>query len=431
MANETKTRDAEVRPIEVSVEAQGGVGALTLPKGAQVQTVADRLPGRHRARRPLRERLGGDLGLLVSFILLVVVPMTFAGIYFGFIASNIYVSESKFAVRGSVEKLPGGSAGASAAAAGPLANLGSLMAVNNNQDAFVVADYIRSMPLVQKLDRDRNLHSLFMRNDTDPISRLADGYSIEKLQRYWDKMVTTTVDNISGILTLKVQAFTAEDALTLSNVLLAESETLVNEISDRRLRDSVKFAKEEVAHSEERLQAARLAVEQFRNQSGLVDPVKQTEATLKLLMGLKTERLGMMNELTIARRTLNEKAPSVQVLSSRVKAMSDQIEGLERLVTSQQEGAKTASRALFQFEGFELERLFAEKLYLVSQAALERARVNAERQQLYLVTFVKPALAESALYPRRITNIILVGVCAAAIWSILCLIGAAVKDHLA
>ena len=52
---------------------------------------------------------------------------------------------------------------------------------------------------------------------------------------------------------------------------------------------------------------------------------------LTLTTVLKTERIQLENELAAARRTLSEQAPSVQVLGARLKAMSDQIAGLERI----------------------------------------------------------------------------------------------------
>lgn len=415
---DTKTSSPQLR---LAPLPQGG--ELARFGRSDVAGIPPRLPGIRPPARAATKRLTGSFGFGLSFIACVLLPTAFAAVYYGLIASNIYVSEAKFAVRGAVERLPG------VGGSGLAGVMNSLVAVNNNQDAYIVSNYIKSTPLVEKLERENGLQALYGRNDIDFLARLKDGASVEDLRHYWDRTVTTYVDNISGILTLQVQAFSAQDALTLSNAVLGASEALVNEMSARRLADTLKYASDEVTRAEQRLQAARLAIQEFRNRSGLVDPVKQTESTLMLLTQLRSERIQLENELATARRTLTDKAPSVQVLGARLKAMTDQIQGMEKLVTSQSAADRPASRALFQYEGLELERQFAEKLYLISQAALERARMNAERQQLYLVTFVKPALAEDALYPRRVANVILVFVLAGAIWSILSLIVAGVKDH--
>jgi capsular polysaccharide transport system permease protein len=425
--DDTKTRSTS--RLGVSGLSQGG--ALTQSRRSEL-VGASRAGGGliediDASDNPRRFTLSGAWGMVLSFFIIVVVPTALAGAYYGVIASNVYVSESKFAIRGSTEKLP---AGGGASAAGPMAGaLSSLSAVNNSQDSYVVASYIKSTPMVEKLDREKDLHTIFARNDIDFISRLKSGSSIEVLRRYWETMVVPSVDNLSGILTLKVEAFSPGDALTISKAVLAASEQLVNEMSVRRLADAVKNANEEVTRSEQRLQAARLAMQAFRNSSGQIDPVKQSESTLTLLSGLRSEQLKLENELATSRRTLNDQSPTVQVLTSRLQAMTDQVKGLERMVTSQTGTDQTASRALFQYEGLEVERQFAEKLYLISEAGLERARMNASRQQLYFVTFVEPNLAEKPMYPRRLSSILVVLICAAAIWSILSLLVATVKDH--
>ena len=383
------------------------------------------LPDARRGGRGLS--LSGTFGLLLSFFFFVVVPTALAGIYYGAIASNVYLSEAKFAIRGATEKLPSGGA----SAAGGLPGIPSgLSSMSNSQDAYVVADYIRSTPLVEKLDRDSNLHTLFARNDVDFLSRLRTGSSVEALRRYWETMVYPSVDGISGILTLRVEAYSPEDALTISRAVLAESEALVNAMSQRRLADAVKNATEEVTRSEQRLQAARLAVQAFRNSSGQIDPVRQSEGTLNLLAVLRSDQAKFENEISASRRTLNDDSPSLQVLNARLKAVNDQIKTVERTVTSESAADQTASRALFQYEGLEVERQFAEKLYLISQAGLERARMNAARQQLYFITFVEPSLAEKPTYPLRLHNVMIVLMCAASLWSILSLLVATIKDHL-
>jgi capsular polysaccharide transport system permease protein len=369
----------------------------------------------------LGARLTGSLGLGLSFTLFVLVPTLLAGWYFTFVASDIFVSESRFAVRGAVEKMPG-----SAAALGPLASFATM---NSNQDAFIVSNYLQSQPLVDKLEREQGLRDRFTRTEIDPVARLHENSTAEELKAYWNKMVWPAIDNISGIITLQMKAFSAQDALALSQAAIKASEDLVNEISARKRNDAVSFAMGEVSRAERRLQGARLALQEFRDRVGVLDPVRSAQATSTLVAQLKSERIALENEVATARRSLSENAPSLQVLNARLRAMSDQIQTLENQITSANANDRTSSRVLYQYEGLELEREFAEKFYTISQTALERARITADRQQLYLVTFVPPALAEKALFPKRIADITLVFACSFALWSIASMLAATVKDH--
>lgn len=416
---------------DVETDIQARIDPLPLPQSGAVAKAPgrrgelaeiERKPGRIRRVRVL-SATSGIGGLLSSFLLMVLVPTIAAGLYYGLMVSDVYVSEAKFAVRGTAEKLPSSSSAA-------LAMFSSVSSMNSNQEAYVLANYIQSRPLIEKMEKQVGVRDIFTRPDIDPLSRLSADAPAERLRRYWDKMVVASIDNLSGVLNLEVRAFRPQDALAIAQAILVESETLVNDISRRKRTDTVAFAREEVARAEKRLKDARIAIEEFRNESGTLDPVKSAEASSRVLIALRTQKMDFENEIATARRTLSESSPSVQILSSRLKAMNDQIATMESQLTSRGEGGDNpASRKLARYEGLELEREFAEKVYVLTLASLERSRIEADRQQLYLVTFVPPGLAERSLFPNRPAATAVVFACAIAIWSVLALLVAAVKDH--
>ena len=87
------------------------------------------------------------------------------------------------------------------------------------------------------------------------------------------------------------------------------------------------------------------------------------------------------------------------------------------------------SRVLGSYEQLESERKFAETAYQHALAALDRARGNADRQQVYIAGFVPPSLAEEALYPRRWRSLGLVALLGFALWAIGGLAVQSIRDH--
>jgi capsular polysaccharide transport system permease protein len=63
------------------------------------------------------------------------------------------------------------------------------------------------------------------------------------------------------------------------------------------------------------------------------------------------------------------------------------------------------ARQLASFERLMLEREFADKQLASATASLETARLEAQRQQLFLSRIVEPNLAVYPLYPRKLTNV--------------------------
>jgi capsular polysaccharide transport system permease protein len=82
-----------------------------------------------------------------SFIVVVLAPLVTSCVYFGFLASDQFGSETRFAVRGATELLPGSDV---LAASG----LSILTSLNSNQDVYIVADYIDSRSMIDDLSKE-------------------------------------------------------------------------------------------------------------------------------------------------------------------------------------------------------------------------------------------------------------------------------------
>ena len=92
-------------------------------------------------------------------------------------------------------------------------------------------------------------------------------------------------------------------------------------------------------------------------------------------------------------------------------------------------GRQTLGGLVANYEELVVDREFAEKTYVSALSALERARIEADRQQRYVAAFVRPTLPEDALYPRRIVACITVFAISLVLWALGVLIVYAIRDH--
>jgi capsular polysaccharide transport system permease protein len=76
-----------------------------------------------------------------------------------------------------------------------------------------------------------------------------------------------------------------------------------------------------------------------------------------------------------------------------------------------------------------LEKTFAERQLATSLAALENARNEAQRQQLYLETLVQPNMPDRAIEPRRLRTVGMVFLLGLILWGVLSLVVSSVKEH--
>ncbi|MBS7544282.1 hypothetical protein [Ancylobacter oerskovii] len=333
----------------------------------------------------------------LSFLLCVVVPSVLLIIYYGFIASSQYYSEARFAVRaGDTTSLD------------TVTALTGLPSVTQFQDSTIVVEYLKSRAIVEALEQKIQLSKLFNRSGVDWFSRLDEGAPIEAVVAYWRHQVTTSVEMPSGIITVRVNAFSPEDAVTITNAVVDLSEELVNKLGERARRDLITSSEHEVARAEDRLREARSALKDWRNEVGMLDPTTASQGIQGLIATLKTEQLKLRQEISTGGRSLSANAPQLQLLKWREEATQEQIDILERQLTSPAgQGKNTIANVITRYEEIELNRTLAERMYTLAASNFERARINSERQQLYLNTFVQPSLPDEPSGPKRTRNILL------------------------
>src|SRR5690606_23028183 len=117
----------------------------------------------------------------------------------------------------------------------------------------LVTDFLSSRQAVEELQQRINVTDLYARPDVDWLSRYDAAGPIERFVDYWQSMITAHYDQVTGIATAKVSAFSPKDALLVADTLVTLSEELVNKISRRSQVDAVRFAQKEVEAAEARL----------------------------------------------------------------------------------------------------------------------------------------------------------------------------------
>jgi len=388
---------------------------VTLPRGSW--------PGPAPAPAPAREGLVVRLRRLARrhpFKLLVLLPTLLAAVYFFLLAAPQYESEARFVVRGRHAQAAGGGIGEMMMSAGfrPA-----------SEEAMGIRDYLQSHDAIAAL-RDRlDLVGIFRRPEADPIARLwwAEP-SAERLLDYFRRMVTAEYDSSSGITALRVRSFRAEDSRLLATELLRLSEEMVNRLNQRLQEDALRVAREEVARAEARFAAAQDAITTFRERERAVDPSRSAALAL--------ENLGRLEgALAQARAELAEALRFARADNPRILQLRNRIEGLDAQVREERQRVNTAdagnSQQVGEFERLGVERELAQTQLASATASLERARAEAQRQQIFLLRVVEPNLAEWPRYPRASLNVVYIFICLSVAYGLAWLLVAGMREHAA
>ena len=333
----------------------------------------------------------------VWYLALVVAPTLAAAVYFGLIAADRYVSHAQFVVRSP-----------STAATSQLTSLvqGSSV-VRSSDDAYITHAYIRSRDATRKLAADHALLSYLTRPEADVVwwyPGLLRSDSGERLWRHFQSLVDLDYDSTTGITTLSVQAFRPEDARAIAEALLVESEALINGLSERAHTEAIEMASREVDVTRERARQALERITEFRRRTAMIDPGRVSQAALETITRLALEVANTNAELTELRRTSPD-SPQANALKTRIAALEAQIQK-ERVALAGTDGS--LAPLIAEYERLMLEREFAERSFASAQAALDLARVEADRQRLFLERISAPALPDYPERPWRLLGIVAV-----------------------
>lgn len=251
------------------------------------------------------------------FWLTVVIPTAISIMYFGFVATDVYTSESSFVVR-SPER--------------PMTSpLGALLKGSGfsraQDDSYTVHEYVLSRDALRVLVQSIALDKAFANPDVDRFSRFAGldpDKSFEALHRYYQKKVSVLTDSTSSITSLSVKAFTARDALNVNTELLKQSETLVNRMNERGRRDLIHYSQAEVDLAQQKAKVTGLALADYRNRQGVVDPERQATAKLLQVAKVQDDLIATTTQLVLLKAS-TPKNPQIPILQLRATTLEQEI----------------------------------------------------------------------------------------------------------
>lgn len=357
----------------------------------QLQQVAAKATGHHKVMERLKRWRW--------FALFVVVPSLLATIYFGLIASDIYVSESRFVIKSPDRKQ---------ASMSSLAGLIQTTGLSSGQEQTKeIIDYLRSRDALRHLTARVDVREAFMSSEADRFSRFPSVFhsdTFEHLYDYYGSKVDARLDHESGMAVLTASAFTPGQAQELNENLLQLSEILVNRLNARANTTTIKEAEGRVAVAQARVRKARIELGLYRNRSELLDPEQQGMGVLAISNSLIAQSAALRAQLAEIQRVAPQH-PSIPALRQRIAALSEQIAAQTGRAVGTPSGIASKMSG---YEALMVEQEFATQMLAAANATLEQARTEALKQQYYLERVVEPNRPDDALLPGRIKEILTV-----------------------
>lgn len=346
------------------------------------------------------------------------VASALAGVYWGVVASDRYVSEARVIIQRT--DLNGG-------ASMDFSSLLSMGTGTSRADQLLMRDHLLSLDMLRKLEADLKLREHFSTHG-DWLSRLWDEQApLEEFMPYFHSRVTVELDEYAGVLSVKAQAYTPEMSRAIAAAMVAEGERTMNAIGHALAQEQVAFLETQVQSTSRRAQQARAALLEFQNRKGLVSPQATAENVTAIVNRLEAQLAELQTRRTGMLGYLQPDNANVVELGLQIDAVQRQISAEKSRLTAP--GGKTLNATVEEYGRLEMEAKFAQEVFQSSLVALEKGRVEATRTLKKVSVLQSAGLPEYPLQPRRLYSFIVFTITALLLAGVLQLLSAIVKDH--
>ena len=361
------------------------------------------------------------LGLVASFLLLVILPTLLSGFYLYTVAADQYASRGGFSVRSEDN----------ASTAEILGGL-SALSTGTSKDTDVLFEFMESQNIVQRVDAELDLRAMFSKPVFDPVFSLKERGPIEELLKFWKRMVRVDYDTRKGLIELQVNAFSPEDAQAIAKAIFQANSEVINNLSAIAREDITRFTRDELDQSLEALKAARQEMSRFRTENQIVDPSADIAGQMGLVTSLQSQLSEALVEFDILIISTNERDPRIAETQRRIDVIQNRIQEERKkfgISSSVEDDENDYSSILAEYQAISIDLEYAEESYLLARSAYQDALGKSRQQTRYLAAYLNPTLAESAEYPERGLLLGLVFLFSFLSWSVLCLVYYSLRDR--
>jgi capsular polysaccharide transport system permease protein len=338
------------------------------------------------------------------FLVAVLIPNLLSILYFGFIASPVYVSTASLVVLNPQKSGP---------------NITSLLSgssgdTSSEQGGYLLKSYLASWQAFTRVEKPLQLAQNYSGGDL--VSRyggLISGFRTNDIElwRYLNSRVVTKIDQKSGILSLRVSAYQPRFAYGLASAMLNDAVAHMDAMNADQQRDYVGGAVARKTRIEEALQSDLAALARYRQDTGTYDPKDLYDSNLSLVNGLTLKEA----DLKAQRDAISAATPNNPV----AKSLGSQITSVHGNIDAAQKDNPRMARDSAVYEKLLVSR--DNNIALLNQAnmAVQDEQLSVEKARYYLNVVSTPSQPDTPEEPQRLLWIGGIFLASMLLWAVL------------
>ena len=157
----------------------------------------------------------------------------------------------------------------------------------------------------------------------------------------------------------------------------------------------------------------------------MFSPAPQANLQAQLVSKLQDQQLAA--QIQLGQMEINApKNPRIPLIKKAIADLRQQIATQSAAVAGNSESLASKS---VEYQRLDLAQSFAQRELAVAISSLEQARIQAQKQQLFIETIVAPTAPDEALRPRRLRGILATIVLGLLLWGVFSVIFAGIREH--
>lgn len=352
---------------------------------------AEQRAGEIRAlQRDIARRRRKKLFALFSRLAVFVLLPTFAmGWYFFVIATPMYATKSEFVIQQAEAQ---GSSG--------FGGLFQGTGLATQSEAVNAQSFLTSREAMLRLDADHAFKAHFQSDEIDAIQRLdADATNEEAYGLYQDH-VQVGYDPTEGIIKMEVIAADPAKSQEFSEALIGYTENRVDQLTQRMREDQMSDAVANYQAAETARQQALSDLTTIQQEAEVVDPASAVSALQQRISTLELRMDEKQIELASLQANARPNEARVSAVEGEIARIGEQIELLRGQLSQGTNGSLSQAEIVAKLREAEENYAFAIERVTAAQAAMDQARIEANRQVRFLSVSVAPIAPDEPTYPR-------------------------------
>lgn len=363
-----------------------------------------------------RKRLGL---LLIKLLFFVGLPTAYFGNYYFNVATPMYETKSEFVIQ-KAESASGGGLGGLFAGTG----------FGASKDSITVQGYLTSREAMQRLSEEHGFLDHFRQDWLDDRQRLAEDSSQEDAYKLYKDRVTVGFDSSEGIIRMGVVAATPEASEEFSKALVAYAEERVDQLTRPLRLDQMQGAQSSYNTAEANMITAQERVLALQEKRGVLNTETEVQSQMQIINSLELELEKKRLDLAEVLENARPNESRANLMRAEITRMQNRVDVLRSAFTKSSEGVESLARISAELRMAETDLATRQMLMQESLQQLETARIEANRQVLYLSLGVSPVAPDEPTFPRAFENTVLAFVIFGGIYILISLTVSILREQL-